>query len=46
MFRSMEQLEEETVEQFIVRLRQKAETCEFGEQASIDEQIRDQVIEK
>ena len=31
VFRSMEQLEEETVEQCIVRLRQNMETWEFGE---------------
>jgi len=42
-FRQLAQQPSETIEQFITRLRQKAETCEF---ANKDEQIRDQVIEK
>ena len=43
VFRSIAQRDKETVEQFVTRLRQKAETCEF---ADTDQQIRDQVIEK
>ena len=45
-FRQTCQLANETVEQFVTRLRQKAQTCEFGDAPAIDEQIRDQVISK
>ena len=45
-FREMSQLPSETVEQFVTRLRQKAQSCEFGGAAAVDEQIRDQVISK
>ena len=45
-FRSMAQESNETIEQFITRLRVKAETCEFGVIDLVDEQIRDQVVEK
>ena len=34
------------MEQFVTRLRQKAQSCEFGDAATVDEQIRDQVISK
>ena len=44
MFRETSQLANETVEQFVTRLGQKAQTCEFGDAATVDEQIRDQVI--
>ncbi|XP_033641983.1 uncharacterized protein K02A2.6-like [Asterias rubens] len=40
-FRNMEQAAGETVDQYIVRLRQKALLCEFDKS---DEEIRDQVI--
>ena len=43
-FRMMTQLPTESVDQFVTRLREKADCCEFGETA--DENIRDQVIEK
>ena len=43
VFRSTEQRESETIEQYVTRLRQKAETCEFND---VEQQIRDQVIEK
>ncbi|XP_061195212.1 uncharacterized protein K02A2.6-like [Saccostrea echinata] len=46
VFRSMAQLEHETIEQYITRLRQRAETCEFGNRDAIDERIRDQIIDK
>ena len=46
MFRSMEQLKAETVDQYVTRLKGKAESCEFGAPENIEEQIRDQVIEK
>jgi hypothetical protein len=46
VFRSMAQSENETIEQYITRLRQRAETCEFGNQETIDERIRDQIIDK
>ena len=45
-FRETSQLANETVEQFVTRLRQKAQTCEFGDAATVAEQIRDQVISK
>ena len=43
VFRSTEQRESETIEQYVTRLRQKAETCDFND---MEQQIRDQVIEK
>ena len=45
-FRETSQLANETVEQLVTRLRQKTQTCEFGDAATVDEQIRDQVISK
>ena len=42
-FREKGQLANETVEQFVTRLRQKAQTCEFEDAATVNEQIRDQV---
>ena len=45
-FHEMSQLPSETVEQFVTPLRQKAQSCEFGDAAAVDEQIRDQVISK
>ena len=44
LFRTMAQLPTESVDQFMTRLREKAEYCEFGD--AKDENIRDQVIEK
>ena len=44
LFRATSQQVNETVEQFITRLRERAVYCEFG--AAKDEVIRDQVIEK
>lgn len=44
LFRAMKQLPNETIDQFITRLRQKAEFCDYGDK--INESIRDQVIEK
>ena len=38
VFRSMEQLENETVAQFVMRLRHVAKDCDYGEQT--DNQIR------
>ena len=35
-FREMSQLPSETVEQFVTRLRQKAQSCEFGDAAAVD----------
>ena len=40
------QLHNETIEQYITRLRQRAQTCEFGNRNDIDERIRDQVVHK
>ena len=45
-FCEMSQLPSETVEEFVTRLRQKAQSCEFGDAAAVDEQIRDQMISK
>ena len=45
-FRTTAQKENETIEQYIVRLRQKAESCEFGNADAVDIQIRDQIVEK
>lgn len=42
-FRLMTQEQTESVDQFVTRLKQKAEHCNFD---NADEQIRDQVIEK
>ncbi len=42
VFRSMEQMENETVAQFVMRLRHVAKDCDYGEQT--DNQIRDQVV--
>lgn len=42
-FRRMKQTEDETVEQYIVRLKYQASLCNFG--ARIDDDIRDQVID-
>ena len=35
-FREMSQLPRETVEQFVTRLRQKAQSCEFEDAAAVD----------
>ena len=43
VFRKIMQTDKETVEQFIIKLRQQAMFCDF---ANVDEEIRDQVIEK
>ena len=40
LFRQISQSSEETVDQFVCRLRQRAASCEFGERE--DEYIRDQ----
>ena len=45
-FRTTDQGQGESVEQYIVRLRQKAEPCEFGNNNAVEIQIRDQVIKK
>ena len=44
VFRNIEQKESETVEQYIIRLKQQAEVCEFGD--SLNDQLKDQVIDK
>ena len=43
VFRQMQKMEGETIDQFVCRLRQKAISCEFP---SVNEAIRDQIIEK
>ena len=43
LFRQLEQLPGEKVDQFVCRLRRKALTCDFE---NVDETIRDQLIEK
>ena len=44
LFRQITQSSEETVDQFVCRLRQRAASCYFGERE--DEYIRDQLIDK
>ncbi|XP_070548112.1 uncharacterized protein [Ptychodera flava] len=44
MFRQIAQTSDETVDQFVCRLRQRASTCDFAEKE--DEHIRDQLIDK
>ena len=44
LFRQISQSSEETVNQFVCRLRQQATSCEFGDRE--DEYIRDQLIDK
>ena len=44
MFRRMMQEENETIDQFVTRLKQKSVSCDYGE--ACDEFIRDQVIDK
>ncbi|KAK6192673.1 hypothetical protein SNE40_004107 [Patella caerulea] len=46
LFRSMSQLPTETIEQFITRLRQHSESCQFGDLGAVNERIRDHVIDK
>ena len=46
MYSGVSQQTSESVEQFITRLRIQAETCEFGDRLEVNEQIRDQVIDK
>ena len=43
-FRETKQLTNESIEQYITRLRHKAQTCDFRANAAVEEQIRDQVI--
>lgn len=42
MFRTMAQIRTENIDQFVTRLRERADYCDFGE--AKDENIRDQVI--
>ena len=44
LFREMVQEENETVDQYAVRLRRKAQQCDFGDQ--MEAQIRDQIVSK
>ena len=44
LFREMVQAEGETIDQFAVRLRRKAQQCDYGEQ--MEAQIRDQIISR
>ena len=43
MFRQLEQQVDETIDQYVCRLRQKSLSCDFEK---VDEAIRDQLIEK
>ena len=44
LFHTTDQFSSETINQYVTKLRQRAEYCDFG--TNIDEQIRNQVIEK
>ncbi|CAB4015033.1 Hypothetical predicted protein, partial [Paramuricea clavata] len=44
MFRELAQNENETIDQFAVRLRRKAQQCDYGDQ--LESQIRDQIISR
>ena len=44
MFREMAQNENETIDQFAIRLRRKAQQCDYGDQ--MESQIRDQIISR
>ena len=44
LFREMVQADGETIDQFAVRLRRKAQQCDYGEQ--MEAQIRDQIISR
>lgn len=44
LFRGFKQEKSEKIESFVIRLRQQAERCEFGDK--LDENIRDQITEK
>lgn len=44
LFRETVQGEDETIDQFAVRLRRKAQQCDYGDQ--MEAQIRDQIISK
>ena len=44
LFRQMTQLETETIDQYVMRLTQRANNCEFGE--NLKEHVRDQVVDK
>lgn len=45
VFKEMKQEEDETIDQFVTRLRRQTENCEF-EASDIDNQIRDQILHK
>ena len=44
LFREMVQGEDKTIDQFAIRLRRKAQQCDYGDQ--MEAQIRDQIISK
>lgn len=44
LFRGMAQQPSESVDQYVTRLRQRADFCDFGD--NVNDQIKDQVIEK
>ena len=44
LFRQMTQLEMETIDQYVMRLTQRAHSCEFGE--NLKQHVRDQVVDK
>jgi len=44
VFRQLQQRNNEGIDQFVTRLRQQADICEFGDQK--DDNIRDQLIDK
>ena len=46
LFRQITQSSEETVDQFVCQLKQRAASCDFGGGGREDEYIRDQLIDK
>ena len=45
VFRKMTQQDDETVDQYVSRLKRQAVNCEFGNRDAVNEQVRDQVID-
>ena len=46
LFRQISQASNETVDQFLCKLRQRAASCDFGGEPEVDDYFRDQLIDK